>query len=109
MRARSVWILVCALRRRAAALRHHWGDPDGLGAAIRDQAHALNSEFSEPLPAREVDQIAASIHRWIITRSRMWADGSVVYEATFSTIQSARGRRSGEARRAAAQTRWGER
>lgn len=88
-------------------IRHHWGDPGGLHTAIALQAHSLNAEFSEPLPGAEVDQIAASIHRWIITRSRMWSDGPAVYEATFSTIQSARGRRSGEARRAAAQTRWG--
>ena len=82
-------------------IRHHFGDPDGLALSIRRTAHAMNAaDFAEPLPAREVDQIAASIHRWIVTRSRMWAEGPAVYEATFSTIQSARGRKSGSARRA---------
>lgn len=77
-------------------IRHHFGDPDGLGRAIQTAAQAMNQQlFSEPLSTREVDQIARSIHRWIITRSRMWADGPAVYEATFSTIQSARGRKSG--------------
>lgn len=60
----------------------------------------MNREFfSEPLPVAEVDQIARSIHRWIITKSRMWADGPAVYDATFTLIQSARGRKSGEKRR----------
>ncbi len=77
-------------------IRHHFGNPDGLGRAIQTTAQAMNQElFSEPLSTREVDQIARSIHRWIITRSRMWADGPAVYEATFSTIQSARGRKGG--------------
>ena len=80
-------------------IRHHFGDPDGLAVSIRRTAHQMNTtDFSDPLPAREVDQISASIHRWIVTRSRMWADGPAVYEATFSTIQSARGLRSGVAR-----------
>lgn len=81
-------------------IRCHFGDSEGLWLSIQRTAHEMNADFSEPLPAREVDQIARSIHRWIITRSRMWADGPAVYEATFSTIQSARGRKSGEARRA---------
>lgn len=81
-------------------VRKHWGDPDGLGAAIHDKAALLNIErYAEPLPASEVRAIAASITRWITTRSRMWADGPVVYEATFSTIQSHRGRRARPGRR----------
>lgn len=78
-------------------VRHHWGDPDGLGRSIQATAQAMNQElFNEPLPISEVDQIARSIHRWIITKSRMWADGQAVYEATFTTIQSARGRKGGK-------------
>ena len=50
--------------------------------AITTDVHALNAEFSEPLPASEADGIARSIHRWITTRSRMWKDGAVAYEAT---------------------------
>ncbi|KFC51527.1 hypothetical protein GY12_02040 [Micrococcus luteus] len=76
-------------------IRHHWGDSDGLRAAILAHVHELNAEFSEPLPANEARDIAHSIHRWITTTSRMWADGPAVYEATFSTIQAARGRKGG--------------
>ena len=87
-------------------IRHHWGDPAGLAAAIDLEVHRLNGEFSEPLSINEAGQIAASIYRWIVTESRMWRDGPAVYEATFSTIQSARGRKggitSGTARRARA-------
>src|SRR5699024_6272807 len=39
-------------------IRHHFGDPDGLGRSIQATAQALNQElFSEPLPVAEVDQI----------------------------------------------------
>lgn len=76
-------------------LRHHWGDPEGLRVAIVERVHELNAEFSEPLPAREALDIAHSIHRWITTQSRMWQDGPVVYEATFTAMQSARGRKGG--------------
>lgn len=81
-------------------IRNHWGDPEGLGHAIDLEVHRLNGEFSEPLPINEATQIAKSIHKWIITESRMWADGPIVHEATFSTIQSARGKKSGASRRA---------
>lgn len=74
-------------------VRHHWGDPDGLGTAIHQKAATRNVElFPEPLPASEVRAIAASITRWITTKSRMWADGPVVYEANLSTMQSFRAR-----------------
>ena len=74
-------------------IRNHWFDSQGLHAAISAHVHELNAEFPEPLPASEARAIAASIHRWITTKSRMWADGPAVYEATFSTIQAARGRK----------------
>lgn len=80
-------------------VRHHWGDAVGLGAAILRETAARNGAFSEPLAWSEVHAIAASITRWITTRSRLWAEGPVVYEETFSSIQGARGRRSGQARR----------
>ena len=54
----------------------------------------------------EARAIAASIHRWIVTKSRMWHDGPAVYEATFLTIQSARGKKSAEARRQRAAEMW---
>lgn len=81
-------------------VRHHFGNTHGLWLAIEAHVHALNTSFSEPLPANEAHHIAASIHRWITTQSRMWRDGPAVYEATFSTIQAARGHKSGRARRA---------
>lgn len=91
-------------------VRHHFGDPDGLHAAISAHVHELNAEFPEPLARREAQDIANSIHRWITTQSRMWADGAAVYEATFSTIQAARGHRggqkSGAARLDTARRRW---
>ena len=80
------------------AVRAHFGDPDGLSRAIHTEAASINAEFDEPLPASEVRATASSIHRWITTKSRMWQDGAVVYEATFTAIQSARGRKSGYAR-----------
>lgn len=76
-------------------IRHHWFDSTGLHEAISKHVNELNAEFPEPLPASEARAIAASIHRWITTKSRMWADGPAVYEATFSTIQAARGRKGG--------------
>lgn len=75
-------------------VRHHFGNPHGLHAAITAHVHELNTEFPEQLPHNEAQDIANSIHRWITTQSRMWADGPAVYEATFTTIQAARGKRN---------------
>jgi len=80
-------------------IRNHWGDPDSLTHAIRAHVTALNAEYSEPLPTTEARDIANSISRWITTRSNMWADGQIIYEATFSTIQSARSKKRGPKRR----------
>lgn len=72
-------------------VRNHWRDSEGLRLAISAEAHRMNLElFTEPLAWAEVEQIARSIHKWIVTQSRMWRDGAAVYEATFITIQSAR-------------------
>ena len=79
-------------------IRHHWGDPSGLVDAISLKAHDLNGQFSEPLPIREAEDIARSISRWIITQSRMWADGPDAYNRRFTDTQRERGRRSAEAR-----------
>ncbi|WP_031001250.1 replication initiation protein [Streptomyces sp. NRRL F-5630] len=81
-------------------VRHHFGSPETLHTAIHAEVHTRNAEFAEPLPAVEARAIANSIHRWITTRSRMWKDGAAVYEATFVAIQSARGKKSGQARAA---------
>lgn len=74
-------------------VRHHFGDAPGLEAAIHEETALRNLDFTEPLPASEVRAIAASITRWITTKSRMWHDGPTTYEATFTAIQSARARK----------------
>lgn len=76
-------------------VRHHFGDPKGFARAVYTRVHELNAEFPEPLRVSEANAIAESISSWILTQSRLWADGPVVYEATFSTIQAARGRKGG--------------
>lgn len=81
------------------AIRTHWGDPGGLHTDISSHVHTLNADYSDPLPRNEARDIANSIHRWITTKSHMWADGPAVYEATFTLIQHHRGIRSGQARR----------
>lgn len=78
--------------------RHHWGDPDGLHRAITSTVRDLNQNFSDPLPSSETRAIATSIHKWITTKSRIWKDGPATYEAIFITIQSARGKKSGQKR-----------
>ena len=75
-------------------IRRFFGDSEGLSLSIHGHVHALNAEFTEPLPSNEAKGIAASIHRWITTKSRMWQDGPAVYEATFTTIQAHRGRKA---------------
>lgn len=81
-------------------IRHHWGNPRTLHAAITTHVQALNAEYSEPLRHSEAKAIAESIWRWITTKSRMWKDGPAVYEATFTLIQSARAKKLSEIRRA---------
>lgn len=76
-------------------VRPHFGNSSGLWQAISAHVHHLNAEFSDPLPRSEAHHIAVSIHRWIITQSRMWLDGAAVYEANFIAMQSARGRKGG--------------
>ena len=76
-------------------LRHHWGDSNGLRDAIRRRAHELNTVFPDPLPPSEADAIARSIHKWIVTKSRMWRDGQAAYEEKFKETQRIRGIRSG--------------
>lgn len=80
--------------------RHHFGNAPSLRGALQLGVAERNTAFSEPLPISEAANIADSIWRWITTKSRIWADGAATYEATFTTIQSARGRKSGEKRRA---------
>lgn len=74
-------------------VRNHFGSPESLERAVTAHVHGLNAEFKDPLPDKEAQQIANSIVRWIVTESRLWNDGPAVYEATFTAIQSARGRK----------------
>lgn len=95
----------CALfdKARTLAYRYVRRLPDRSAASseelrlyVRRTCHELNvSLFPDPLPAREVEDIAKSIHKWTVTQSRMWRDGPAVYEATFIAIQSARGHKGG--------------
>jgi len=87
-------------------VRNHWGDSAGLHDAITMYVHTLNADYSEPLRHSEATAIAESIWRWITTKSRMWRDGAAVYEATFTLIQSARGKKLGKTRRSAAGELW---
>lgn len=81
-------------------LRNWFGDPLGLSTAILGGVQERNQQFAEPLPVTEARAIAASITRWITTKSRLWKDGPVVYDATFTLIQSARSQKAAEKRRA---------
>lgn len=71
---------------------------EALRLYVQRTCQELNAALPDPLPMREVEDIAKSIHKWITTRSRMWRDGAIANAATFITIQSARGKKSGEAR-----------
>ena len=92
---------------RPALMRQYLPTKDsaGLARAIHAEVATMNAEFPitdvcpGPMPDSEVRAIAASIHRWITHRSRIWSDGIVVYEATLSTRQSAIGRKRETARR----------
>ena len=74
-------------------------DSQDFYAAVLGHVRELNAGFSEPLPANEARDIANSIHGWVTTRFYGWTDARVVSTATFTTIQAARGRKSGETRR----------
>lgn len=76
-------------------------DSADLLRCITREVDERNAAFAEPLPASEARAIAASIHRWITTRFYGWTDSRTVSSATFLTIQSARGKKSGDARRKA--------
>ena len=99
-----VWAYQEARRIR---LRHEHATPRDaadLGYAIAAHVTALNADYTEPLPDSEAACIARSITTWITTKPRLWVQSSTATQATFTTIQSARGRkggtRSGEKRRA---------
>ncbi|WP_224392907.1 replication initiation protein [Pseudonocardia sp. ICBG1293] len=78
-------------------MRHHWGDPDSYRAAIAREVGIRNADFGIPLGANELGHLARSISDWTINYSRMWNDGPAAYDATFSAIQAARGRKGGRA------------
>lgn len=89
--------------------RHEWptfDDSDFLRLVIEACVAELNAGYSEPLPLSEAKAISTSIHKWIVTRFDGWKDSRTVSQATFVAMQSARGRRSGEARRERAEETW---
>ncbi|WP_072727080.1 MULTISPECIES: replication initiation protein [Bifidobacterium] len=61
----------------------------------RRTCHEINATFADPLPTREVNDIAKSIHKWTVTRFDGWLDGAAVCAATFTAIQAARGHKGG--------------
>lgn len=73
-------------------------DTIALSNAITMHVNELNTAYSEPLPQSETNAIAGSIHRWITHKFTGWTDSRTVNQATFITIQSARGKRSGKTR-----------
>jgi hypothetical protein len=73
-------------------------DSEHFYREIFSYVHELNQTYSAPLPLSEATQIAKSIHKWITTHFYGWIDGATACEATFITIQSARGIKSGQAR-----------
>ncbi|WP_226358785.1 replication initiation protein [Pseudonocardia sp. ICBG601] len=74
-------------------MRHHWGDADGYRAAVAKHVAILNADFPIPLGGNELGHISGSISDWTINYSRMWNDGPAAYDAAFSAIQAARGRK----------------
>ncbi|WP_226358682.1 hypothetical protein [Pseudonocardia sp. ICBG601] len=74
-------------------MRHHWGDADGYRAAVAKHVAILNADFPHPLGGNELGHISQSISDWTINYSRMWNDGPAAYDAAFSAIQAARGRK----------------
>ena len=87
---------------RRIRLRHEHAtraDTADLAAAIDADVSELNASYTEPLPDSEAARIARSITTWITTKSRLWVQSSTVTQATFTTIQSARGRKGGATRR----------
>lgn len=85
--------------------RHEWptlDDSNDLRSVVETSVADLNTGYSEQLPLSETRAISTSIHKWITTRFDGWKDSRTVSEATFTTIQSARGRKSAEARAAKA-------
>ncbi|WP_226360956.1 replication initiation protein [Pseudonocardia sp. ICBG1142] len=74
-------------------MRHHWGDTEGYRAAVAKHVVILNADFPVPLGENELGHISKSISDWTINYSRMWNDGPAAYDAAFSAIQAARGRK----------------
>lgn len=94
----------CALFDKARTLAYRYvrrlpdrseASSEALRLYVRRTCHELNAEFPAPLPAREVEDIAKSIHKWTVTRFDGWRNGAITCEATFIAIQSARGHKGG--------------
>lgn len=95
----------CALFDKARTLAYRYvrrlpdrseASSEELRLYVRRTCHELNvSLFPDPLPTREVEDIAKSIHKWTVTRFDGWRNGAITCEATFIAIQSARGHKGG--------------
>ena len=97
---RNVTLFETVRLRSYRLVRAHWYDSPGLLKAIEESALTANADFTDPLPLPEALGVAKSIHKWITTQSNLWRDGPLAYEATFSTLQSVRGKRSAATRAA---------
>lgn len=89
---------------RRIRLRSEHARPEdyrALNVTISTEVALLNAGYRNPLPLSEERAITRSIHKWITTESRIWNDSRTVNAATFTTIQSARGRKGGAVRGAA--------
>lgn len=65
-----------------------------LQVTISTEVDLLNAEYFEPLWPSETRAISQSIYRWITTKFTGWIDSRTVNAATFTAIQSARGKKA---------------
>lgn len=91
------WAYPLAGRIRLRNERPTLADSHDLYQAITGHISELNAVYSEPLPLAETNAIATSIHKWITTRFYGWINSRTHNQATFSAIQTQRGRKGGVA------------
>jgi hypothetical protein len=67
-------------------------------AAVKDHAHSLNL-FAEPLPYKEVNQIAKSVGKWVWKRFSPRERQALIERTHAPAIQAVRGQKKGAKRR----------
>jgi len=67
-------------------------------AAVKDHAHSLNL-FAEPLPYKEVNQIAKSVGKWVWKRFSPRERQALIERTHAPALQSTRGQKKGAKRR----------